>query len=81
MLKLIIESSEKKTVELNNELIKLSNFLCYRQRKLMALNLKRKFKFSTGNWNLNYRDKILGLKKYRIYKVFKRIPEKKSTYI
>ena len=30
MLKLIIKSSEKKTVELNNKLVRLPDFLCYK---------------------------------------------------
>ena len=61
--------------------MRLSNFLCYKKKKLRALDLKWKFKFSTGNWNLNRGSETLKLKEYRIYKVFKRILEKKTIYI
>ena len=49
ILRLMIKSLEKETVKLGDRLIRLSDFLCYGQRKLIALNLKWKFKFGTGN--------------------------------
>ena len=81
MLKLTVKSLEKKAERLDNKLIRLFNFLYYRQRKLMALNLKWKFKFGTGNWNLGRRNKVLKLKKYGICRIFKRISEEEAIYI
>ena len=77
----MIESLKKEIVELDNKLVRLSNFLYYKQRKLIALNLKWKFKFSTGNQNLDRGNKILRLKEYKICRVFKRVSEKKIIYI
>ena len=47
----------------------------------MALNLKWKFKFNTRNWDLDRGNKILKLKEYGIYKIFKKVSEKETIYI